>query len=333
MCSCSRACSSSSSTSTRGRAFRDQRRVRATLRSVSTAATTIPISTATMRSNATVATAVTHQHERVGTGRAQHRPHGVTSTIRTAVTMRHPAALRAGCGHEPAADDDHERAARRRGRWPPRGYAAPAADVDGGAGDRAGRGHAAEQRRDDVREALPEQLAIGVVAGTSAMPSATLAESRLSMAARSGDGERRSTGRCPAGRAASAAACRRRKCGRAARRCVVTFQPAPPATTVATTTARTRPGKSGDPRTRHHHRGHQRTSQRSVGPVRGPGLADGTQRRPPRCSRRRAWRRRAPAGTCCRKMMTAMPTANPSITGQGMKATNRPTRTGRPSAP
>ena len=30
------------------------------------------------------------------------------------------------------------------------------------------------------------------------------------------------------------------------------------------------------------------------------------------------------AGTCCRKMMTAMPSVKPSITGQGMKLTARP---------
>ena len=43
------------------------------------------------------------------------------------------------------------------------GLVAAVAHVGRGARDRAGRGESAEQRRDDVRDALTDQLLIGVV--------------------------------------------------------------------------------------------------------------------------------------------------------------------------
>ena len=57
------------------------------------------------------------------------------------------------------------------------------ADVDGGARDRRRRRHPAEQRRGEVRETLAEQLTVRVVALVDAIPSATVADSRLSSAA------------------------------------------------------------------------------------------------------------------------------------------------------
>ena len=48
-------------------------------------------------------------------------------------------------------------------------------------------------------------------------------------------------------------------------------------------------------------------------------------RQPPQCCRPPAWRRPSAAGTCWRKMMVAIPIVKPSITGQGMYASNRPT--------
>ena len=40
----------------------------------------------------------------------------------------------------------------------------------------------------------------------------------------------------------------------------------------------------------------------------------------------RAWRPRARSGTCWRKMITAIPTVNPSTTGHGTYARSRPSR-------
>ena len=84
--------------------------------------------------------------------------------MRTAVTISTPASAASGISATSAApknttSDEHERVDDRGDA-----RAGTGAHVDRGAGDRAGRRHAAEQRRHDVRQALAEQLAVGVVA-------------------------------------------------------------------------------------------------------------------------------------------------------------------------
>ena len=143
----------------------------------------MPISTATIRSKVIVASAV-----RTST-RASDRVE--RSTARTLWTLdhadrgHHQDAGERGerdLGDQTAAeeDHDHEHECVDDGRKP---CSRAGADIDRRAGDRSGCRHSTEQRRHEVGQALPEQLAIGVVAARVAMPSATFADSRLSIAA------------------------------------------------------------------------------------------------------------------------------------------------------
>ena len=148
-----------------------------------TAATATPTSTATIRSNATVATAVTVMttaSERVDRKTARTL---WISTIRTAVTISTPASAARGIFATRLPPKSTTRMSRSEWSAAADPGAGAGTDVHGRAGDGTGGRHATEQRRDDVGEALPEQLPVGVVTAVSAMPSATLADSRLSMAA------------------------------------------------------------------------------------------------------------------------------------------------------
>ena len=116
-----------------------------------------------MRSNATVAAAVSSMtaSERVERRIDAHivdldHPHGGD----------HQHAGERGerdASHERATEEDHDRRAPRAWTIADRRVRAPDAHVHRGPGDRAGRGHPAEQRRGEVGEALAEQLASGVV--------------------------------------------------------------------------------------------------------------------------------------------------------------------------
>ncbi len=135
-------------------------------RRASTAATAMPISTATIRSNATVAPAVTHEDDRVAAGGAQHRAH---------VVRRRPCAPPSPSARPPARRAGSRATRRRRGtarpatsttawtiaatrvRAPARTLTAvraiaPVAGMPPNSGD------------DDVGEPLAEELAVGIVA-------------------------------------------------------------------------------------------------------------------------------------------------------------------------
>ena len=218
-------------------------------------------------------------------------------------------------GREREHDDEQHDRVDDRGQ--PR--ACPGPDVDRGAGDR-GRGRdAAEQRGGEVGQALPEQLAVGVVAGRDAH--------------RVGDGGRqqalqRRQGRHGDGRhhehAQLAPADRRHAEGEQARRAAhrsspragrpAASPPWPPRRPAGRPARRDAAGSpAGSPRPRRH----------SAPGRRGPGRRTSRARRRPR-RRRRA--RAAPvvpraAGTCWRAISAAMPRVNPSMTGSGMKRT------------
>ena len=125
-----------------------------------------PRTTAVTRSKATVAAAVTTSTKASPRlARSERRGRSTTSTIRTRGGDEHAGQRR----ERDAADDGREQRGRRAAGTSgvddggePRGRAA--ADVDRGARDRRGGGHAAEQRADQVGHALAEQLPVGVVA-------------------------------------------------------------------------------------------------------------------------------------------------------------------------
>ena len=149
---------------TRSAPFGDRVRVARDARSASSAATAIPISTATMRSNATVAAAVSTSTTASDAGGAQHHAHVVDVDHAHRGDHQHAGER----GERDARDERRHRGRRRRASttaWmiADRRVRPPDAHVHRGAGDRAGGGHAAEQRRDEVGEALAEQLAVGIV--------------------------------------------------------------------------------------------------------------------------------------------------------------------------
>ena len=92
------------------------------------------------------------------------------STMRTAVTMSTPA--RAASGIWETRPPRNSTISRSTTAWTTAASAGagPSADVHRGASDRAGGGHAAEQRRDQVRESLAEQLTVRVVPGPVGHP-------------------------------------------------------------------------------------------------------------------------------------------------------------------
>ena len=128
-------------------------------------ATTMPTATAVTRSNTTVTAKVsasTRASPRVDAGQRAQRadldhPHRGGE--------QHAGQRRQRDAGRPAAPRPSTITASSDGvgqRGQPRARAG--ADVDGGTGDRGGGRDAAEQRRDEVGQALAEQLAVGVVA-------------------------------------------------------------------------------------------------------------------------------------------------------------------------
>ena len=105
------------------------------------------------------------------------------STMRTAVTISTPASAANGILATRSTAEVHDR--DQHERVDDGGEPCPGAgsDVDRRACDRAGRRHAAEQRRREVRETLAEQLAVGFVAAGVAHAVGDSADSRLSIAA------------------------------------------------------------------------------------------------------------------------------------------------------
>ena len=139
---------------------------RATARKARMAATAIPTSTARMRSNRTVVAAVTtRMNASPPVERSTARTLG-TSTMRTAVTISTPASAASGMAptgppEEQHHDQQHQGMDDGRQARPGAG-----ADIHRSPGDGSGRGHAAEQRRRDIGEALAKQLSIRVVSTT-----------------------------------------------------------------------------------------------------------------------------------------------------------------------
>ena len=208
--------------------------------------------------------------------------------------------------------------------------AGTAAHVHRGAGDRT-RGRHARRTAATRGWPGPARTARGRDRGgrMSAMPSATLADSRLSSAARS------ATASAAESRPAHLA---ERDRGQRRER-----QRAREGADLGDVEA----GQLDDQRGRDH--GEQRRRQRPVD-ARGDHIMRPPRERarpPPRAARGRAHSPTArtattavfspsglgtpsAAGTCWRKMITAMPTVNPSTTGHGTKARKRPSRGRRP---
>ena len=142
---------------------------RATWRRANNTATATPISTATMRSNAIVAVAVssnTRASERVERSTARTL---WISTIRIAVAINTPASAGDGDLRDETTSEEHNEH-EHDARVSPRRHACARSrtHVDCGACNRAGCRHPSEQRRDDVGETLTEQFAVGVVTGAVA---------------------------------------------------------------------------------------------------------------------------------------------------------------------
>ena len=122
-----------------------------------------------------------HEHERVGPGGAQH--HADAVDVDHAHGGDHQHAGERGerdAGHERTTQvgdaEEHDRVGDRRQAGTPAG-----AHVDRGASDGAGGGHASEQRgRSRLASPWPNSSRSGSCGSVSLMPSATLAESRLS---------------------------------------------------------------------------------------------------------------------------------------------------------
>ena len=162
MCSRSRSRSSSVSTSvSMGASVAPV--VRATLRRARNAAATTPISTATMRSNTTVARAVstsTRASDRVEARTARTLR---TSTMCTAVTISTPARAARGMRATRPAPARTTTTSATEWTMAATRVRAPGPDVHRGPGDRPGGGHAPEQGRHDVGHPLAEQLTVRIV--------------------------------------------------------------------------------------------------------------------------------------------------------------------------
>ena len=208
-------------------------------RSASSAATATPISTATMRSNTTVAAAVSDEHDGVGARGAEHRADVADLDHPHRGDHEHAGQRRQrDAGHEPAAEA--ARRASSTSAWTiaatPGAGAGP--HVDRGAGDRAGGGHAAEERRREVGQALAEQLAVGVVALAVGHAVGDLGRQQaLQRGEQRRPRARRSSRSCRSGPSTTEASDGHGQRRRAARRCVRRRGRRSSATTVATTTA------------------------------------------------------------------------------------------------
>ena len=123
----------------------------------------MPISTATIRSKATVTAAVstsTTASERVA---VEHRAHVVGFDHANGGDHQHAGeGGERDLGDQLATEDTTTTSTSGVDDGGDAGAGA-GADVDRGAGDRTGGRHAAEQRRGDVGESLTEQLAVGIV--------------------------------------------------------------------------------------------------------------------------------------------------------------------------
>ena len=292
--------------------------VRATLRRARTAAAATPISTATMRSNTTVASRGEDEHERVGAGRAQDRADVVDLDHAHGGDHQHAGERGQRDRGDQARADQHDDDQRERVHDGGEPGAGAGADVDRGAGDGTGGGHAAEQRRRRCWRG-PGRTARGRGRGGGRRPCRRrpwpTAGSRWRRAWRPRTpGRGTATGR----RAATDGMV---GCGSddGSAPMVATSSPATAATTVATTTASSDAG----------------SDRWILGVDDHDDDDEGHERRSRRATRRRAHRRRpcaattavfspsglatpSAAGTCCRKMITAMPRVKPSITGHGM---------------
>ena len=225
-----------------------------------------------------------HEVEGDGRHRGDDQQHGVaarraddprrradSSTIRTAVTISTPASAASGMSATTGDSGEHDRArttpwtiAATRVRAPARTLTAvraiaPVAGIPPN-----------EATTATLARPWPTSSRSGSCGSPSAMPSATLADSRLSIAAERGDGERRRrparAGRASATGARRAAAARRGSC-----RCGRVDSPASSATSVATATAISDAGSERCSRgSDDHHDGDERRRRRAPSSCRRP---------------------------------------------------------------
>ena len=295
---------------------------RATLRSAKNAATTMPISTASIRSKHTVTTAVS-----TNVNASERVERTILRTVRAGdhPERRHHQHTRQrgqrNRRHRSGGQIDHREQNRRvHDRRQP--GAGAGADVDRGAGDRAGGGHPAEHPRRDRGQPLPDQFAVGVVgAGRRHRRRDPRRQQRFDRGQR---GDRHRGADQVAQRAEVGV--REHGRGQVRRQFADRGHRESRAATTSTVAATTAVSDSGIPRCS---RGRPIISSATKATT--PGFS-----RPAPVGvvtmRQAAGRVRSPAGpvapnaagTCCRKMMAAMPKVKPSITGHGMNVTARP---------
>ena len=197
---------------------------------------------------------------------------------------------------------------------------APGADVDRGAGDRAGRGHAAEQRRGEVRQALAEQLPVRdrrVARRSSRRRRWPRAGSPARRARRS----RARTGSIAPNVAGIEEAQRRRR--QPARECRRSGRRRAANTCATTRRGGRRPGaRTARPGARARRASMIAATPSAIAIDRRPtgaptNVATASAATAPDVVARRTSVTPSAAGTCCRAITTAMPAVKPSTTGIG----------------
>ena len=240
------------------------------------------------------------------------------STIRTQVANRTPARAASGMPETSGAATKTRASSDQRvgDRGQPGGGSG--AHVDRGPGDRGRGGDAAEQRHDDVRQPLPEQLPVGVVV---LVDGHRVGDRRAQQALQRGERGDRPGPRWPA--------CRRRRgrrrpgrarAGSGGRWPRVTrsqVDDAAPATVATATPIEGVRHPRAPARAEQHQRRHAEGDERAG---RGAAARRTGVRRPPRLAQTlspEASVTPSAAGTCCRAMTTAMPAVKPSMTETG----------------
>ena len=194
------------------------------------------------------------------------------------------------------------------------------ADVHGGARDRAGRRHAAEQGGRDVGSALAEQLSVGVVFRRVGHPVGDLGRQQ---ALERGERSHRERGREEVARRADRQMRERRHRQRRRHRADRERRPdARSGRDRGDGDRDQRRGKRAMQPREHDHHGDDEQHEQQRGTV---AVRDDCGRRPVRATTAvlSPFGLGTPSadGTCCRKMSVAIPTVKPSMTGHGTNAT------------
>ncbi len=297
MCSCISACSSVASMSAGGSGSRSKDVLSATARSASSDASATPTPTAITRSNTTVAAAVVSSSTASPRVERTIRATVPNSTIRTAVTIRTPASAASGIRASRPASANTETSRTTLWTTVATRVCAPARTLTAVRAIAPVAGIPPMNDTATLASPWPSSSRSGSCGSPSAIPSATLAESRLSRAASAATASTadRSVGRSVT---ANSGTC---GYGRPAGMCPIraTGRSASSATTVATRDRDQRCGQGPVQTRQDDHRRHDQRDDRQrrpvpAAPVRRPR---GPRPRPcscPRASARRA--RRGPAG-------------------------------------